>query len=234
MKLFLIFIIIFSIIIYLIELDRNRYSPETFYNYYINDSPKSLIYGFYNSLFKLINNKYIYDINKFKFYHSFKKKIKKIKKELIESNYINLSSYAHNDNTKLNKDNNYKIIKIKFFNKFYFEKEFKTIHKLCKKHINIRSCFFSILNSRKIIPYHVGPYCGLLRCHIPIIINKDHDSHMIINNIKINCSDPFIFDDTYVHKLEKLDDYLRIVLIIDIDHPNKLFIHDIISYIYFN
>ena len=46
---------------------------------------------------------------------------------------------------------------------------------------------------------------------------------MIINDIKINCSEPFIFDDTYVHKLEKLDNFLRIVLIIDIDHPNKLF-----------
>ena len=46
---------------------------------------------------------------------------------------------------------------------------------------------------------------------------------MIINNIKINCSDSFIFDDTYIHKLEKLDNFLRIVLIIDIDHPSKLF-----------
>ena len=46
---------------------------------------------------------------------------------------------------------------------------------------------------------------------------------MIVNNTKINCSKSFIFDDTYLHKLEKLDNYLRIVLIIDIDHPNKIF-----------
>tara|TARA_B100001175_G_C19432434_1_gene601857 strand:+ start:345 stop:860 length:516 start_codon:yes stop_codon:yes gene_type:complete len=171
----------------------------------------------------MLNNKCIYNINEFNFYHDFNKNKNNILKELNNFDYYEKSIYSHDDNKGLDKDNNYKILKIKFFNNYFYKKEFKTIYNLCEKHKNIKTCFFSIIKGKKTIPYHVGPYSGLLRCHIPIIINKNHNSHMIINNIKINCSDSFIFDDTYIHKLEKLDNFLRIVLIIDIDHPSKLF-----------
>ena len=224
MKKIILFIFIFLLLIlFLLESDRNRYNTESFYNFYIKQFPNSLYYGIYNSTFKIFYNNCIFNINEFDFYHDFNKNKNHILKELNNFDYNGKSIYSHDDNKGLDKDVNYKILKIKFFNNFYYKKEFKTIYKLCEKHKNIRTCFFSIIKGKKIIPYHTGPYCGLLRCHIPIIINKNHDSHMIINDIKINCSEPFIFDDTYVHKLEKLDNFLRIVLIIDIDHPNKLF-----------
>ena len=34
---------------------------------------------------------------------------------------------------------------------------------------------------------------------------------------------PFLFDDTYPHKLQKNDDTKRVVLIIDIDNPYSFF-----------
>ncbi len=222
-KIIIILLILFFFLIFLLESDRNRYSVTSINDFYINQFPKSFIYGLYNSTFKIINNKFIYNINEFEFYHDFIENRKLIYNELSNFDFIEKSTYSHDDNNILEKDNNYKILKVKFFNKFSYKKNFKTIYKLCEKHKNIRTCFFSIIKGKKIIPYHTGPYCGLLRCHIPIIINKNHNSHMIINDVKINCSEPFIFDDTYVHKLEKLDNFLRIVLIIDIDHPNKLF-----------
>ena len=222
-KIILFFTIFFLMIIFLLESDRHRYESESLYNFYIKQFPKSIHYGIYNSTFKMIYNKCIFNVNKFHFYHDFNKYKNEILKEINNFDYIKNSIYSHNDNKGLIKDFNYKILKIKFFNNYFYKKEFKTIYKLCKKHRNIKTCFFSIIKGKKIIPYHVGPYCGLLRCHIPLIINKNHNSYMVVNNTKINCSKPFIFDDTYLHKLEKLDNYLRIVLIIDIDHPNKIF-----------
>ena len=46
--------------------------------------------------------------------------------------------------------------------------KFKSIEQLLKKNHNIKTCFLSIMYDKKIIPYHRGPYNGLLRYHYPI------------------------------------------------------------------
>lgn len=82
----------------------------------------------------------------------------------------------------------------------------------------------SIMNSKKCIPFHRGPYNGILRCHFPIHVDNPNKSYIQVMNKKLFYTKPFIFDDTYPHKLIKKDLGLRCVLILDIDNPYSPFL----------
>ena len=220
---FLILIIILFIIFFLIESDRTYIIPHSIYSYYIQFFPKQILYGIHNTLQRLIADKYIYTTDNKQLTKFLEKNKKSILKEFYK--YRNQSQImAHSTSAMLSTDKNYKYIFFKMENQLNKDNcnKFKSINNLLKCHPNIKTCFLSIMYNRKIIPYHRGPYNGLLRYHYPLIV-KPNSSYLEVMGNRLDYSSPFMFDDTYPHKFVKSDNSIRIVLICDIENPYSLF-----------
>ncbi|RUQ94633.1 aspartyl/asparaginyl beta-hydroxylase domain-containing protein [Legionella septentrionalis] len=96
------------------------------------------------------------------------------------------------------------------------------------------SAFFSILAPGREIPEHHGPYNGVLRCHLGLIIPKEQTSGLKVGEVIEHWipGKVIIFDDTQPHSAwnHSVDEY-RVVLFIDFLRPlpypvhllNKLF-----------
>jgi aspartyl/asparaginyl beta-hydroxylase (cupin superfamily) len=89
---------------------------------------------------------------------------------------------------------------------------------------DLRSAYFSILSPGKRIPPHRGPFKGLLRYQIGLIIPPDADSCGIrVGWETRHWSEgrSLIFDNTYVHSAWNETNQDRVVLIIDIERPMR-------------
>jgi len=104
----------------------------------------------------------------------------------------------------------------------YFPKTYELIKNDCS------FAMFSILPPGKKLLPHYGPYNGILRYHLGLIIPKDKDNCFImINNNKHVWSEgkDLLFDDTKIHHVENNTDEYRVILFIDIHRPfNNIFI----------
>jgi aspartyl/asparaginyl beta-hydroxylase (cupin superfamily) len=86
------------------------------------------------------------------------------------------------------------------------------------------TAFFSVIAPGKHIPPHRGPYKGLLRCHLALIVPKPEDQCWIQVGDKVEqwqegrC---LVFDDTYEHKVQNDTDGTRVVLFLDIIRPMR-------------
>jgi aspartyl/asparaginyl beta-hydroxylase (cupin superfamily) len=88
----------------------------------------------------------------------------------------------------------------------------------------MKTAFFSILAGGKHIPAHRGPYKGLLRCHLGLIVPTPRAS------CRIRVADAFaewqagktlIFDDTASHEVWNDSAEDRVVLFIDFSRPMR-------------
>jgi len=86
----------------------------------------------------------------------------------------------------------------------------------CKE--DVETCFVSIIDGKKDILEHRGPFKGLLRYHFTILSDgsdknflKVKDKHLFWRE-----KEGFLFDDTFYHKAKKNTNGLRVVLICDI------------------
>lgn len=223
MKIFFGIMIIILMIIF-IELDRTYIIPHTIQDYYYQNFPKQLIYGLHNTIYKLCYSNIIYCVKDYDF-HKF---LLDRKLELQQHYYQNIMKpiyiYAHKTSDKLDHDTNYKYIPFKFKDKIYPKNmdAFPIIKQLLIKYHTIKTCFISIMEQKKHIPYHRGPSNLILRYHFPIIMLDSSKCYLEVMGIKLYYHQAFLFDDTYPHQLVKLDDSLRVVLICDIDNPYKL------------
>lgn len=211
------------LILILLEIDRNYIIPHNFYSYYIQFFPKQLLFGIHNTIQRLITKQYIYDTDKLELTGFLQKDRETILKDFYK--YRNETEImAHTTTNMLTQDENYRYVFFKMENKLNNQNcsKFKSIEELLKKNHNIKTCFLSIMYDKKIIPYHRGPYNGLLRYHYPIVV-KPNSSYLEVMGNKLNYSSSFMFDDTYPHKFVKLDNSIRIVLICDIENPYSLF-----------
>ncbi len=86
----------------------------------------------------------------------------------------------------------------------------------------MKTAMFSILSPRKHILDHRGPYKGVLRYHLGLIVPRDAES------CRIRVGDDFrhweegesmIFDDTYNHEVWNDTDETRVVLFVDVLRP---------------
>ena len=86
------------------------------------------------------------------------------------------------------------------------------------------TAFFSVLAPGKHIPIHRGPYKGVLRCHLALIVPEPADQCWIQVGDKIaqwqegRC---LVFDDTYNHRVQNDTDGTRVVLFLDIIRPMR-------------
>jgi aspartyl/asparaginyl beta-hydroxylase (cupin superfamily) len=86
---------------------------------------------------------------------------------------------------------------------------------------NLNSAFFSILAPGTHIPAHRGVTKGLITCHLGLIVPKDGDVRMRVDNRIVRWAEgeTLVFDDTYDHEVWNDTDNTRVVLLIQIRRP---------------
>ncbi|KQZ81569.1 MULTISPECIES: aspartyl/asparaginyl beta-hydroxylase domain-containing protein [unclassified Pseudomonas] len=84
------------------------------------------------------------------------------------------------------------------------------------------TAFFSILAPGKHIPLHRGPYNGLLRVHLGLVVPEPRESCRIQVGDQIRHWESgkcLIFDDTYRHQVWNDTTGTRVVLFLDVERP---------------
>ena len=84
------------------------------------------------------------------------------------------------------------------------------------------TAFFSVLAAGKHIPPHRGPYKGLLRGHLALIVPQPAaDCWIEVGGERRHWREGrcLVFDDTYRHRVENNTDGMRVVLFLDILRP---------------
>ena len=84
------------------------------------------------------------------------------------------------------------------------------------------TAMFSILEPGKHIPHHRGPYNGVLRLHVGLIIPEPHEAVKIrVGNQMCHWAEgkALIFDDAYDHEAWNGTDKTRVVLFVDFVKP---------------
>jgi aspartyl/asparaginyl beta-hydroxylase (cupin superfamily) len=86
----------------------------------------------------------------------------------------------------------------------------------------IKTAFFSILEPGKYIPPHRGPYNGVLRLHLGLIVPKDRENCWIrVHDQKLHWEEGkvIIFDDCFEHEVHNNTNETRVVLFVDFVRP---------------
>ncbi len=92
---------------------------------------------------------------------------------------------------------------------------------LVEKIPGMKTAFFSILAPGKHIPPHRGPYAGVLRYHLGLIVPDPEKIKIRVGNDigHWHEGDSLIFDDTYEHEVWNDSDSYRVVLFVDFVRP---------------
>lgn len=94
--------------------------------------------------------------------------------------------------------------------------------RVLKKIPGLKTAFFSILSPRKHIPAHRGPYNGVLRLHLGLLVPEPSQ------NCKIRVEKEYlvweegkavVFDDSFNHEVWNDTDGVRVVLFVDFERP---------------
>jgi beta-hydroxylase len=86
----------------------------------------------------------------------------------------------------------------------------------------MKTAMFSILSPRKHILDHRGPYKGVLRYHLGLIVPRDAEACRIRVGEDIRhweAGKSMIFDDTFNHEVWNDTDEMRVVLFVDVLRP---------------
>lgn len=81
--------------------------------------------------------------------------------------------------------------------------------------------FFSVLDPRKNVPAHEGPYVGYLRYHLGLMVPSDNPPFIKVNGQPYTWAEGegVLFDDTWTHEVVNNSDGTRAVLVVDILRP---------------
>nr|WP_232294648.1 MULTISPECIES: aspartyl/asparaginyl beta-hydroxylase domain-containing protein [Achromobacter] len=89
----------------------------------------------------------------------------------------------------------------------------------------VRSAFFSILEPGKRIPLHTGPYNGVLRLHLGLVVPEPAERCWIeVGGERYNWQEgqAVVFDDLYPHQVHNDTPGLRAVLFVDFERPCRI------------
>jgi ornithine lipid ester-linked acyl 2-hydroxylase len=96
--------------------------------------------------------------------------------------------------------------------------------RLCAQIPGMKTAFFSILAPGKHLPAHRGPYKGVMRYHLGLLIPEPADACGIRVDHETRHwaeGESMIFDDTYEHEAWNRTDGVRVVLFVDIMRPMR-------------
>ncbi|MFA6114782.1 MAG: aspartyl/asparaginyl beta-hydroxylase domain-containing protein [Sphingomonas sp.] len=87
----------------------------------------------------------------------------------------------------------------------------------------LNSAFFSILAPGTHIPAHRGVTKGLITCHLGLIVPRDGDVRMRVDDRVVRWAEgeTLVFDDTYDHEVWNDTAGTRVVLLIQFERPLK-------------
>ncbi len=86
----------------------------------------------------------------------------------------------------------------------------------------MKTAFFSILGPGKHIPAHRGPYKGVVRCHLGLLVPEPRERCRIRVGETLASwreGEVMLFDDTYDHEVWNETDGVRVVLFLDVVRP---------------
>lgn len=157
--------------------------------------------------------------------------------EIIRDEYLNFikKSKLHNmsevfeEQKRIAPGDNWKSAILLIYNEDIDEtqKYFPHTTKLIKEYKNISTAFFSVLEHGKKITSHKGPYKGVLRYHLGLIVPESKECYIKIEDKKYYWKNAvsFIFDDTYVHEVQNYGGSERVILFIDFYRPLPFIIY---------
>ncbi|UPG72467.1 aspartyl/asparaginyl beta-hydroxylase domain-containing protein [Roseomonas gilardii subsp. gilardii] len=95
--------------------------------------------------------------------------------------------------------------------------------RIVQKIPGLKTAMFSIFEPGKHLPPHRGPYNGVLRLHLGLIVPESKDDQLAIRVDKQVChwqeGKALIFDDAYEHEAWNHTDKTRVVLFVDFVKP---------------
>jgi aspartyl/asparaginyl beta-hydroxylase (cupin superfamily) len=86
----------------------------------------------------------------------------------------------------------------------------------------MKTAFFSILTPGKHIPAHRGPWKGVLRAHLALVVPKDRENCFIRVGSDTRAWEEgkvMVFDDTYDHEVFNNTTEVRVILFLDVVRP---------------
>jgi len=87
---------------------------------------------------------------------------------------------------------------------------------------DIRTAFFSILEPGKRLPLHRGPFNGVLRMHLGLVVPEPPEHCWIRVGKETRHWSPgevLVFDDSHMHEVHNNTDQTRVVLFVDFIRP---------------
>jgi aspartate beta-hydroxylase len=99
----------------------------------------------------------------------------------------------------------------------------------------VKSAAVSFLAPRKHIPSHRGPFRGIMRFHLGLVIPRQADGRpatvMMINHQekRITDGEGMLWDDTYFHEVMNNADEARVALLLDVWRPGMPWDMEILS-----
>ncbi|MEZ5371942.1 MAG: aspartyl/asparaginyl beta-hydroxylase domain-containing protein [Microthrixaceae bacterium] len=87
--------------------------------------------------------------------------------------------------------------------------------------VGLRTAFFSTLEPRTSLPWHMGPYAGVLRVHLGVEVPPGGACGIRVGRERRTWANGelLVFDDTYPHTAWNRSDQERVVLFLDIERP---------------
>lgn len=179
-------------------------------------------------LFSKIEDKPFFETDKFNWISILENDWQKIRKELdyILEHPENIPNFQDisKDQSNLTKDNRWKTLFL-----YGYGYKFDRNCQLCPETTKIiesipgmYTAMFSVLSPGKHIPLHRGPYKGLLRCQLALLIPQPgEDCWIEVGGEKSNWEEGkcMVFDDTYKHQVQNNTEGLRVILFLDIFRP---------------
>lgn len=214
------FFILFIILFFIYCLKKNKLERSFFKKYNHKSFLMKFLIPFTNFCIYVYDKTRFFDYNQYKDLDILQKNAAGIKQEFSQ-NYQRLTpTQASVFDEDFPYDPNYGYYFIKYYGDIVSNKQhFPRVFELVKSMPHLHTCFISIMSAKKKIPLHNGPYKGLLRFHLPLINNNPNESYLQVEEKKLYWKpyEPFLFDDTFKHKVNKKDEGWRIVLICDVE-----------------
>ncbi len=219
--------------------DSNIFDPNK--DYSIRDIPEkgymNPVSSFFVNLLERLYSKFsvykdvpVYDSDTFPWVGEVEAEWQLIRKELDEvmnrrtelPNFQDIIAEVEN----INKDNDWKTFFLLGYDYEAVEnaKRCPETVRILKRIPNVKTAFFSILSPGKHIPPHRGPYNGVLRYHLGLIVPepKEQCRIRIGNDIRFwEEGKSIVFDDTFNHQVWNDTDGFRAILFVDFVRPLK-------------
>lgn len=97
--------------------------------------------------------------------------------------------------------------------------------KVIKQHPQIVSAYLSILAPQKRLPPHRGPWPGVLRAHLGVIVPDSQRGRPYLTVARRDYywkeGKVVLFDDTYEHEAHNPTNFIRVVLFMDVIRPMR-------------